>query len=138
MKKMLFFLISFIAVSAGCKKAHQDCDKFPENPPEGLVQWNMSSVEGPTLSLVNQALTLEVTYPASNGCDYVSKFVTAECSSTNILVKAYGNTIQDSPCTQAAVPKKINFEFTPDVKGKFVFEFISRDNSIFYHIITIN
>jgi hypothetical protein len=95
-------------------------------------------VVGPTTSLVNQPLTLEVTYPASSGCAYVSEFVIAKCSSLNILVKAYGNTNMDSPCTQAAVPKTINFEFTPDAKGQIEFEFINKDNSVISYSITIN
>jgi hypothetical protein len=138
MKKVLILFIFFLSIFSGCEKTDKDCDKFPANSPEGLVQWNVLSVVGPTTSLVNQPLTLEVTYPTSSGCDYVSEFVTSKCSSFNILVKAYGNTIMDSPCTQAAVPKIINFEFTPDAKGQIEFEFINKDNSVIYYSMTIN
>jgi hypothetical protein len=138
MKKIFSLLIFFTSIFAGCEKANKDCDKFPENPPEGLVQWNVLSVAGPTAAMVNQPLSIEVTYPTSSGCDYVSKFVTANCSSNNILIKTYGNTILDLPCTQAAVPKKINFEFSPNVKGQFVFKFINKDNSVISCTITIN
>jgi hypothetical protein len=138
MKKILTLFIFYISIFPACEKGNKDCDKFPVNPPEGLVQWNVLSVEGPTTSLVNQPMTLEVTYPTSSGCDYVSEFVTSKCSSINILVKAYGNTIKDAPCTSAAVPKKISFEFTPDAKGQIVFDFINKDNSVISYSITIN
>jgi hypothetical protein len=138
MKKILILFIFFISIFLNCEKTNKDCDKFPEIAPEGLVQWNVLSVESPTSSLVNQPLIIEVTYPTSSGCDYVSDFVTAKCSSNNILVKAYGNTVLDSPCTLAAVPKNINFEFIPNVKGQFVFEFINKDNSVISCAITIN
>jgi hypothetical protein len=137
MKKVLILFIFFASTFSNCEKADQVCDKFPENPPQGLVQWNILSVEGASTFLVNQPLTLEVTYPTSSGCDYVSEFVSVKCSN-KILVKAYGNTIQNAPCTLAAVPKIINFEFTPDVKGQFVFEFINKDNSVISHTVTIN
>jgi hypothetical protein len=138
MKKILILFIFFITIFPACEKTNIDCDKFPVNPPEGLVQWNVLSVEGPATALVNQPLTLEVTYPTSSGCDDVSEFVTSKCSSINILVKAYGNTIKDAPCPLAAVSKKINFEFTPDIKGQIVFEFINKDNSVISYSITIN
>ena len=135
---MLILFIFFISTFTSCEKANRDCDKFPEIAPEGLVHWNVLSVESPTSSLINQPLIIEVTYPTSSGCQYVSDFVTANCGSYNILIKAYGNTILDTPCTQAAVPKKVNFEFTPNVKGQFVFEFINKDNSVISCAITIN
>ena len=138
MKKILILIIFFISIFESCEKANKDCDKFPEIAPEGLVQWNVLSVEGPTTSIVDQPLSLEVTYPTSSGCDYVSEFVTANCCCNNILVKAYGNTLLGSPCTQAAVPQKINFEFIPNVKGQFVFEFINKDKTIISWAITIN
>jgi hypothetical protein len=138
MKKILILFIFFISTFSSCEKANKDCDKFPEIAPEGLVQWNVLSVESPKSSKVNQPLIIEVTYPTSSGCDYVSDFVTANCGSNTILIKAYGNTVLDSPCTLAAMPKKINFEFIPNVKGQFVFEFINKDNSLISCAITIN
>lgn len=138
MRKILILLIFFFPVFPACEKENKDCDKFPVNPPEGLVQWNVLSVDGPTTALVNQPVTLEVTYPTSSGCDYVSEFVTSKCSSINILVKVYGNTIKDAPCPLAAVSKKINFEFTPYAKGQILFEFINKDNSVISYSITIN
>ncbi len=138
MKKTLILFVFIISTYTGCEKANNDCDKFPEIAPEGLVQWNVLSVACPTSSLVNQPLIIEVTYPTSSGCDYVSDFVTADCGPNNILVKAYGNTILDSPCTQAAVPKRKNFEYTPNRQGQFVFEFINKDNSVISCSITIN
>ncbi len=137
MRKILILFIFFFPIFPACEKANKDCDKFPVNPPEGLVQWNVLSVDGPTTALVNQPVTLEVTYPTSSGCDYVSEFLTSKCSSISILVKAYGNTIKDAPCPLAAVPKKINFEFTPDTKGQIVFGFINKDNSVISYSILV-
>jgi hypothetical protein len=138
MKKILILAVFIISTFTSCEKAIRDCDNFPQTPPEGLFHWDVARVEGPTSSLVNQPLIIEVTYPTSSGCDYVSDFVTSNCENNTILVKAYGNTLLDSPCTMAAVPKKINFEFIPNVKGQFVFEFINRDNSVISFSVTIN
>lgn len=131
---MIFIIICF-TLFPGCNKASNEDDKFRDKAPEDLVPWDVISVTGPLTALVNQTVIFEVTYPASSGCDYVSKFVTIE-SGNDILVKAYGNTLKNTFCTMAAVPKKINYEFTPVVKGQFVFKFINRDNSVKTHIIT--
>jgi hypothetical protein len=137
MKNLLFIVVTFIFIFQGCEKTTQDCNKFPDNTPEGLVHWDILNVEGPSTLLINQSGILEVLYPTSSGCDYVSEFVTVICGN-NILVKAYGNTTQGTGCTAAAVPQRINYEFTPTEKGQFVFKFINRDNSIIVHNITIN
>jgi hypothetical protein len=103
---------------------------------DGLVQWNIAKVEGPISATVNQAVVLEVTYPTSSGCDLVSQFGTTS-NDNCIYVKAFGKTLNDSPCTLAAIPKKIDFLYTPTVKGDFIFKFLKTDNSYIEHILRV-
>ena len=105
--------------------------------PDGLVHWNILQVEGPSVATVNQTIELEVTYPTSSGCDYVSDFRIAR-SKNFVYVKAFGSTLRDTPCTLAAIPKKINFEYTPTRTGELIFQFINKDNSAITHKIRID
>lgn len=112
------------------------CEKTTVEVPESLVHWNVSKVEGPSTGFVNQAVTLDVYCPASSGCDYISKIV-SDSRGKIISIRAYGNTLTDSPCTMAAIPIIVKYEFTPDEKGQFILKFISRDNSVIDHMLTI-
>jgi hypothetical protein len=136
MKIKFIIIITFILLIQGCEKSNQCCDEFP-NPPAGLKHWQVLNVAGPITGLINQPLTLEITYPTSSGCDYVSNFLNVNCDNT-ILIKAFGTTLQNTPCTQTAVPKTISYDFTPTKKGKFTFKFINPDNSSISHNLTVN
>ena len=132
MKPLTFLLFTFIILFTGCGKSTIDSP----NAPEGLLHWNVSKVEGPNSGFVNQSVILDVYCPTSSGCDYISKLV-ADRSGKTISIRAYGNTLINSPCTMAATPKIVKFEFTPDEKGQFILKFISRDNSVIIHNLTI-
>jgi len=75
MKTALTLVIICFTAFPGCNKASQEDDKFRDKAPEGLVPWDVISVTGPSIASVNQTVILEVTYPVSSGCGYVSKFV---------------------------------------------------------------
>lgn len=132
MKLLTFLLFTFILLFTGCEKSTIDAPKAPE----GLLHWNVSKVEGPNTGFVNQSVILDVYCPTSSGCDYISKLV-SDRSGKTISIRAYGNTLTNSPCTMAATPKIVKYEFTPDEKGQFILKFISRDNSVINHNLTI-
>lgn len=136
MKKVFFIFIAFTFLITGCEKDKQQQEVFPD-PPAGLSHWPVISVTGPATGPVNQRIALVVTYPTSSGCDYVSEFQSVN-SNNNILVKAFGTSLQNSPCTQAAVPQRINFNFTPSAQGNYVFKFINPDNSVIIYHLTVN
>jgi len=129
MKRTILLLVSITFLLTGCKKNNV-------NPSEELVQWNISKVEGPTTGLVNETISFDVYCPASSGCDYISEFSSDENGDT-IVIKALGGTLKDSPCTMAAVPILAKYEFKTSNKGLYTLKFISRDNTIIEHIVTI-
>lgn len=130
---IIFFLAAFIS---GCEKDNKQHDEFPA-PPVGLSHWPVSKVSGPAAAPINQSLVLEVTYPTSDGCDYISEFQTVSLKN-NISVKAFGTSLKDNPCIQAAVPKKINFNYIPTSQGAYIFKFINPDNSVIIYNLTVN
>jgi hypothetical protein len=136
MKKGFLIIVALTVLIQSCEKNNQQYDEFP-NPPVGLSHWPVSKVTGPKTGLINQPLALEVTYPTSSGCDYVSEFQYINSENT-LLVKAFGTSLQNTPCTEAAIPKKINFNFTPLTKGNYIFKFINPDNSYIIYNLTVN
>ena len=137
MKTRFFLLIAIIFLFANCEKSENQEPPFNGEAPAGLFHWNISRVEGSNTGLVNQVINLDVWYPTSSGCDYVSRFVTDNSYGKTLRIKAYGNII-DGTCTMAAVPKVVKYEFIPLEKGKYVLKFINKDETEIIHHLTIN
>ena len=137
MKAKIFLLATAIFLLTNCKKSENFEATFNEETPEGLFHWNVVKVEGPNTGLVNQIVTLNVSYPTSSGCDYVSQFVSDNSLGKTIRIKAYGAT-SDGPCTMDAVPKVIQYKFTPLVKGNYILTFINKNETEIKHSLTIN
>ncbi len=137
MKVKYFLLTIIIILLVNCKKELNE-KSFDGEAPKGLVHWNVGKVEGPNNGFVNQVVILDVYYPTSSGCDYVSQFVSDKSNGNIILIKAYGGTVENALCTMAAVPKIINYEFIPLKKGKYVLKFINRNGTKIIHHLTIN
>ena len=129
-------LITVIFLLTKCEKSENYEPPFNGEAPEGLFHWNISKVEGSNTGLVNQVINLDVWYPTSSGCDYVSEFVSDNNLGKTIRIKAYGATI-DGSCTMVALPKVIKYEFTPLEKGKYVLKFINKNETEIIHYLTI-
>ncbi len=114
------------------------CGESVENPVEELVQWNIINVEGPTVGVLNQAVTFNVSCPTSSGCDYVSTFLSDDSNGKTILIKAYGGTTKNTMCTMAAMPIIVKYEFTPHEKGQYVLKFINKDESVIEYDLIVN
>ena len=153
MKKILFLFITVILIISGCEKLQLNTDssnepqsglpkidqgfkQFPDSTPAGLKQWNVLKVEGTSYVQLNQIVKIIVTYPTSSGCDYVSSFTMAENYGI-IMIKAYGNTIQNQYCTQGAEPKSITYEVVAIEKGQYTFRFINKDQSYITYYLTV-
>jgi hypothetical protein len=53
-------------------------------------------------------------------------------------IKTPGGLVQcDSPCTEAAIPKKIDFAYTSTIKGDIIFRFLKKDNSYIEHKLRV-
>jgi hypothetical protein len=154
MKKILLLFITVILIIGGCEKLQISTDssneppsafpiidlgfkQFPDSTPAGLKQWNVLKVEGPSSVQINKVVRIIVTYPTASGCDFVSTFTMAENYGI-IMIKAYGITLQNQFCTQAAVPKSITYEVVAIEKGQYTFRFISKDQSYITYNLTVN
>ena len=135
MKKIILILCATIFILSGCEKKN-NIDMNNIATPDGLVHWNVIKVEGQTSGLVNDTISLDIYCPTSSGCDYISEFVSDKNGNT-ILIKAFGNTRKDIPCTMAALPIVAKFKFISNSKGQFTLQFINRDNSVITHFLTI-
>ncbi len=129
MRKVGFILILLILTQFGC-------EKFTLDTPEGLHHWDILKVEGPSSGSINQTISIDVTYPTSSGCDVVTEFL-SDKHGKRVLIKAFGYTT-DGFCTQAAVPKVKEYEFSSNEKGEFILKFIRIDNTTINHYITID
>lgn len=134
-KKILTFTIIIFTVLFGCDQSSFEIPTIEE--PEGLIHWNILKVEGQTTGSVDNPITLDVFCPTSSGCDYITKLSSVNEGRT-IYIKAFGGTLENSPCTMACIPIRTKFEFTPVTKGRYTLKFISRDKSIIEHHITVN
>lgn len=132
MKYRLFILL--IIVLSGCKQSPLEIPTIEE--PEGLYHWAILKVEGQTSGSVDKIITLDVFCPTSSGCDYISKLSSVNEGHT-IYIKAFGGTLTNSPCTMACIPIVAKYKFTPASKGLYTLRFISSDNSIIEHHITV-
>jgi hypothetical protein len=135
MKKTILILLTTILMLSGCeKKTNSDTNAIVT--PEGLMHWDVLKVEGPTSGLVNDTILLDVYCPTSSGCDYISELLSDKSGNT-VFIKAFGNTLKDSPCTLACTPIVAKYKFTSKSKGRFELQFIKRDNSVIKHFLTI-
>jgi hypothetical protein len=136
MKKTILLLFTTIFILSGCEKKN-NIETNNIITPEGLVHWDVIKVEGQTSGLVNDTITFDVYCPSSSGCDYISEFG-SDIDGNTVFIKAFGNTIQDSPCTMAAVPIIAKYKFISKSTGQFELQFIKRDNSVIKHSLTIH
>lgn len=131
MKKFLILFLFAIILSCGENDIGVE---YSQSTPEGLVHWDILKVEGDSTVAINDTLILEVYCPRTTSCDNVYQLLPDQYGN-RILMKAFGNTRTDSPCLMFALPQVIRFDFVPNKKGVFTFEFIKRDNSKIYHTI---
>jgi len=126
--------VFLILVLVGCEQSSFEIPTIEE--PEGLIHWGILKVEGQSSGSADTPITLDVFCPTSSGCDYISKLSSANEGRT-IYIKAFGGTLINSPCTMACVPIVAKYQFTPTSKGLYTFKFISGDDSIIEHRITV-
>lgn len=128
MKQYLVLLTGFLVLGfIACKK-----EKLTQTQ-----QHDLTSVSGPTAGNVNTAITLTVTYPYSNGCDYIGSF--EESKTGNVVsIKAFSKPVsKNAVCTQEIGSRTIEYKFTPATAGTFELRFMKPDGSSVNHTITV-
>ena len=98
---------------------------------------DLLSVTGPSTANVNTNVTFVVTYPYSNGCDYIGRF--EETKNSNVIsIKAFSKPVpKNTICTQDIGTRTIEYTFRSATAGAFELRFRSRDGSFVTHTITI-
>lgn len=125
---ILFFLGCLLLGLIACKK---------ENNLTEAKQHDVTSVSGPATGTVNTPVTLTVTYPYSNGCDYIGSFEESR-SGNNVTIKALSKPVaKDAVCTQDAGSRTIDYQFTSSATGTFVLQFLKTNGSSVNHTVTI-
>jgi hypothetical protein len=111
------------------------CKKDAAGP--ASTQHDVSSVAGPSSGSINTAVKLTVTYPYSNGCDYIGSF-DKTVSGSIVFIKAYSKQVpKESICTQDAGSRTIEYDFTSGSTGTFELRFMKRDGSFISHTIVV-
>lgn len=130
MKRLLFLTLCFLAtVFVACEK---DGDEYTKSS-----HHDITSVAGPATGTVNTAVTLTVTYPYINGCDYVEKFEEAKDGKT-FTIKAMSKPILvNSVCTQDVGTRTIEYKFTPTASGVYELKFLKTNNTFVTHSVTV-
>lgn len=129
MKQYLILFLGVLALGfCSCKK---------EKDETLLKQHDISSVAGPVTGTVNTALTLTITYPYMNGCDYIGSFEESKSGNT-VTVKAYAKPVdKDAVCTQDAGSRTIEYKFTPATAGTFNLKFMKLNGTSVDHTVTV-
>lgn len=129
MKNAILLLIGSLLLGlAACKKE----TRFTE-----AKHHDVTSVSGPATGTVNNPVTLTVTYPYSNGCDYIGSFEESRSGAT-ALIKAMSKPVaKDAVCTQDAGSRTVEYKFSSSTAGTFVLQFLKPDGSSISHTLTI-
>jgi|GEM_PF-3461417 len=130
MKRYLLFAIAFFATTLiACKK---DGDEYTQS-----FHHDVTSVTGPTTVSVNTAVTLTVTYPYSNGCDYVERFEETKDGKTITLKAMSKPVLVNTVCTQDVGTRTIEYKFTPSSTGVYELKFLKTNGTFVTHNVTV-
>lgn len=127
--------ITLVAILLLCLFGTVACKKDTVVPSEKVHE--ISSVSGPTTASVNTSITLTVTYPYSNGCDFIERFTESRSGNT-VTLKAVTKPVRsDAVCTQDAGLRTIAYPFTASATGTYLLRFLKSDGSSIDHSITV-
>ncbi|NJO93130.1 MAG: hypothetical protein HC831_32345 [Chloroflexia bacterium] len=119
-----------------CQKDKKDIEYLLPTP-EGLIAWDILKVEGENSIDVNDTLKLSVYCPRTSSCDFVTHLIPDE-HGNRILVKAFGNTLKNSPCLWFALPQVIQYKIVSTKTGIFSLGFIKRDGTIINFTVKVS
>ena len=125
---VLLLIASVLFIMVACKKEKQLTE---------AKQHDVTSVTGSTTGTINTAITLTVTYPYSNGCDFIGSFEETRTGNT-IAIKALSKPVaKDAICTQDAGSRTIDYQFKSSTAGTFELRFLKTDGTSVNHTVTI-
>ena len=95
----------------------------------------ITKVEGPTETLVNQEITLKVSFDIINGCGSFNNFKeVSQSNSTDIIVVAK---YQGCVCTQVYLNQTANYKFIKNIAGTYHLIFLQANNACITHTIVV-
>lgn len=77
---------------------------------------------------VNEAVSFEALFSASNGCGEFNRFIPAWEDDKTLVVKAYVRYPKEGVCTQAVKSLKESYEFKPTAAGVYTIKFATGEN----------
>lgn len=81
----------------------------------------VSAVTGPTTGVVNQELTLNVTFAVDNSCGVFSKFIETTTEKTKVI--EVETKYEGSNCNASATTKTTTYKFKTTAAGTYIFKF---------------
>lgn len=96
----------------------------------------VTAIDTPLTAMVNQQVTVEVSFPVINGCGVFNKFIeTTDGNTITIAVEA----LYDGCVCTADVPTRVTtYSFTPTTAGNFELKFRSSNNNFIVANIMVN
>ena len=99
----------------------------------------ITKVVGPSSTTLGNEVSLEVEIYLNNGCSSFSGFREELIDKTNEIRAVQQNKNSENVmCHQALVESKNTYKFKATSRGKYLLKFISVDNSIITHELTVN
>lgn len=117
MKKLKLKAVALVlVVVAGFASCSKD-----DSPAITTKKTVVSIVTGPTTGIVNQELTLNVTFAVDNSCGVFNKFIEATTDKTKVIeVEA---NYEGSNCDATATTKTTTYKFKATAAGTYIFKF---------------
>jgi hypothetical protein len=123
----LFFSITITLLGCTKKNVDKECISFSKAP--------VTKVEGANTALVNQEISLKVSFGCFNGCGQFGNFdetITGNVTSISVNAKYEG-----CICTQDAPIRQIMYKFKKSQAGTFDLRFLKTENTYITHTIVV-
>ena len=127
-KHLIIYLICTITfISCNKNENVNNCLSYVNAP--------ITKVEGPTETLVNQEITLKVSFDIINGCGSFNNFKeVSQSNSTDIIVVAK---YQGCVCRQVYLNQTANYKFIKNIAGTYHLIFLQANNASITHTIVV-
>ncbi|HUC81291.1 MAG TPA: hypothetical protein VMR70_10270 [Flavisolibacter sp.] len=129
MKNAILWMIGcFLVGLVACKK---------ESRLTEAKHHDVNTVTGAATGTVNNPVKLTVTYPYTNGCDYIGSFEESRAGN-KVTIKALSKPVaKDAVCTQDAGTRTVEYNFTSATAGTFELQFLKPNGTTLNHTVTI-
>lgn len=133
MKKYLIIAVSIVSTFSFL----YSCNKTQDNTKcISYSSAQVTKVSGPNTALINQQITVTISYYLTNGCGHFEAVETTSVNNTttfNIKAKYEG-----CICTDNLIGGETNYTFKADKAGSYYLKFLQPDKTYLVDTITVN